>query len=104
MESNRRDRVDHHVEEEEGEMFVKARKCDVDTSRLGVELAARKDELKSELGIEDHAPEVAPKRLGKRREEGSAGRSPEPLNRTWVLTGNACDPPSNHQGGWRRPR
>ena len=53
--------VNHHVEEEEGEMFVKARKSDVDTARLGVELAARKDELKSELGIEDDAPEVAPK-------------------------------------------
>ncbi len=54
--------VNHHIEEEEGEMFVKARKCDVDTAALGVEIAARKHELKSELGIDDDAPEVASKR------------------------------------------
>lgn len=53
--------VNHHVQEEEGEMFVKARKSDVDTAGLGATLAARKSELKSELGI-DHAPELAAKR------------------------------------------
>lgn len=54
--------INHHVEEEEGEMFVKARKSDVDTAGLGVELAARKSALKSELGIEDDTPELTPKR------------------------------------------
>jgi hypothetical protein len=42
-------------------MFVKARKSDVDTAALGLELATRKGELKSELGIDDDAPEVPSK-------------------------------------------
>jgi hemerythrin-like domain-containing protein len=54
--------INHHVEEEEGEMFVKARKSDVDTAALGIELAALKDELKSELGIEDDSHQVPSKR------------------------------------------
>jgi hemerythrin superfamily protein len=45
--------VDHHVKEEEGEMFAKARKADVDTAELGAQIAERKEELKAELGIED---------------------------------------------------
>lgn len=54
--------INHHVGEEEGEMFAKTRKSDVDTVSLGVEIAARKDELKSELGIEDDTPELPPTR------------------------------------------
>ena len=45
--------VDHHVKEEEGEMFSKARKADVDAADLGAQIAERKEELKAELGIED---------------------------------------------------
>ena len=45
--------VDHHVKEEEGEMFSKARKADVDAAALGAQIAERKEELKAELGIED---------------------------------------------------
>ena len=45
--------VDHHVKEEEGEMFSKARKADVDAAELGAQIAERKEELKAELGIED---------------------------------------------------
>lgn len=45
--------IEHHVKEEEGEIFDKARKADVDISQLGEQIAARKDELKSELGIGD---------------------------------------------------
>ena len=40
--------VDHHVKEEEGEMFPKGRKGDVDGTVLGEELLARKDAL---LGV-----------------------------------------------------
>ena len=43
--------IDHHVKEEEGEMFPKARKADIDSAALGEEMAARKAELKEELGI-----------------------------------------------------
>jgi len=37
--------IDHHVKEEEGEMFPKLRKADLDLDALGEELAARKAEL-----------------------------------------------------------
>ena len=39
------EQVDHHVGEEEGEMFAKARKAKLDMDALGAEMAARKDEL-----------------------------------------------------------
>jgi hypothetical protein len=50
--------VTHHVEEEEGEMFDKARRADVDTAALGAQMAERKRELKAEMGIEDEASET----------------------------------------------
>jgi len=37
--------IDHHVKEEEGEMFPKVRKGDIDLDALGEQLAARKAEL-----------------------------------------------------------
>ena len=37
--------IDHHVKEEEGEMFPKVRKTDLDLDAIGEELAARKAEL-----------------------------------------------------------
>jgi len=37
--------IEHHVEEEEGEMFPEARECDLDLKELGMQLAARKEEL-----------------------------------------------------------
>lgn len=37
--------IDHHVKEEEGEMFPKAKKADVDMASLGGEIEARKTEL-----------------------------------------------------------
>ncbi len=53
--------IDHHVKEEEGEMFSKARKADIDSAMLGDEMAVRKAELKEELGIvdDDSAPDKA---------------------------------------------
>ncbi|HKP65676.1 MAG TPA: hemerythrin domain-containing protein [Casimicrobiaceae bacterium] len=44
--------VVHHVKEEEGEMFPKARKA-IDTEAIGAELAARKSELMMEMGLGD---------------------------------------------------
>lgn len=37
--------IDHHVEEEESEMFPESRDSDLDLKALGVQLAARKEEL-----------------------------------------------------------
>jgi len=42
--------IDHHVKEEEGEMFPKAKKA-VDTAAIGAEMQARQAELKQEMGV-----------------------------------------------------
>ncbi len=39
------EQIDHHVGEEEGEMFPKAKKAGLDLAALGSEMAMRKDEL-----------------------------------------------------------
>jgi hemerythrin superfamily protein len=39
------EQIEHHVEEEEKELFPKARKVDIDLDALGEQLAARKKEL-----------------------------------------------------------
>ena len=39
------EQIDHHVKEEEDELFPEVRKADIDTKALGEELAARKREL-----------------------------------------------------------
>jgi hemerythrin-like domain-containing protein len=40
--------INHHVEEEEGEMFPKARKAKMDLEGIGAQLLERKEELMSE--------------------------------------------------------
>jgi hemerythrin superfamily protein len=42
--------IDHHVKEEEGEMFPKVKKSGLDLESLGEDMAARKEELLSEFG------------------------------------------------------
>ncbi|MEO7494565.1 MAG: hemerythrin domain-containing protein, partial [Massilia sp.] len=37
--------IEHHVQEEEGEMFPKARKAKLDLVALGEQIAARKEEI-----------------------------------------------------------
>lgn len=44
--------VDHHVEEEQNEMFKKARKAKVDMEKLGKKMAARKRAILRELDVE----------------------------------------------------
>ena len=44
--------IAHHVKEEEGEIFPKAKKGKLDTAALGVEMATRKEELMAEMGAE----------------------------------------------------
>jgi hemerythrin superfamily protein len=45
------EQIDHHVEEEEGEMFPKAKKSKLDTSALGAKMLDRQIELKAEMGV-----------------------------------------------------
>lgn len=40
--------IDHHVQEEENEMFPKVRRAKVDTVALGEQIAARKEEIKQQ--------------------------------------------------------
>jgi hemerythrin superfamily protein len=47
--------IDHHVKEEEGEMFPKVKKAGLDTAALGEAIAARKEELMAELGAKSEA-------------------------------------------------
>jgi len=43
--------INHHVEEEEGEIFPKVRRAKIDTITLGEEIAVRKAEIMEELGM-----------------------------------------------------
>lgn len=45
--------IDHHVQEEEGEMFKKAKRAGMDLDRLGAELAQRTLQLVEETGYAD---------------------------------------------------
>jgi len=47
------EQIDHHVKEEEDDMFVKAKKAKVNTAELGAEMTERKDALVAELGVSD---------------------------------------------------
>lgn len=44
--------VKHHVKEEQGEIFPKARKSTLDLTQLGQEIAHRKNQLKAQHGME----------------------------------------------------
>jgi hemerythrin superfamily protein len=43
--------INHHVQEEEGELFPKVKRADIDTNTLGEQIAARKQEIIDELGV-----------------------------------------------------
>lgn len=47
--------VEHHVQEEEGELFPRVRDSELDLAALGEQLAARRDEVLSTLGAEGAA-------------------------------------------------
>jgi hemerythrin superfamily protein len=47
------EQIDHHVKEEEGEMFPKAKKAKVNTPELAAQMAERKAAVQAALGEED---------------------------------------------------
>ena len=50
--------VDHHVKEEEGELFAQARRAKLDMEALGQKLMERKTALMAELGLAEEGEEV----------------------------------------------
>lgn len=70
------EQIDHHVKEEEGEMFPKAKKAKVDTDELGTRMAHRRTELKAQFAQEEDEDEETPmKPAGSRRENEKPPRS-----------------------------
>jgi hemerythrin superfamily protein len=55
------EQIQHHVKEEEGEMFPKARKAKVDSEALGVQMAERKAELMAETDSDEEEPKAKPR-------------------------------------------
>ena len=49
------EQIDHHVGEEEGDMFSKAKRAKVDTSALGEQMLERKKTLMKQMGMIDDA-------------------------------------------------
>ena len=49
--------INHHVKEEQDEMFPQARKAKVDLAALGERILARKQELMSQMGMEQEESE-----------------------------------------------
>ena len=43
--------IDHHVKEEQDELFPKVKEAGMDTKAVGAELAARKEELSADMGV-----------------------------------------------------
>lgn len=65
--------IKHHVKEEEGELFPKLKKTELDLSELGARLADRKLALMEQMGIQ---PEEEPAPRPRKRSTGSrSGRS-----------------------------
>jgi hemerythrin superfamily protein len=56
------EQIEHHVKEEEGEMFPKAKRAKLDGQSLGAQMAARKLELKSTMSSKasPSSPKAAP--------------------------------------------
>jgi hypothetical protein len=48
--------VNHHIKEEQDEMFPQAKKAKVDLAELGERMMARKQELMAEMGMEQEEP------------------------------------------------
>jgi hemerythrin superfamily protein len=61
------EQIDHHVKEEEGDMFPKAKKAKVDTEALGATMLKRKMALMEKMGLSaDDDKDAKPSRAAKR--------------------------------------
>lgn len=69
------EQVEHHVLEEEGEMFPMVKKAKVDTVALGIEMQERKRELMAEMGITEEDDLSLHNNSAKRRAKATHGRA-----------------------------
>ena len=68
--------VKHHVKEEEGEMFPKLKKTELDLKEVGGRLAERKYELMEQMGIQiEEEPETSRRRTSTTSKSRSGARS-----------------------------
>ncbi|GAC1306129.1 MAG: hypothetical protein NVSMB10_10590 [Steroidobacteraceae bacterium] len=69
------EQIEHHVEEEEGEMFKQAKRSKVDTVALGEEMLTRKMAMMQELGMDAAEDDDAERAAPKSRSAKSKGKS-----------------------------
>lgn len=70
------EQVEHHVREEEREMFPMVKKAKVDIAALGAQMQRRKSVLMSEMGMpEEHEEAVPSANSGKKKSRPSHGRT-----------------------------
>jgi hemerythrin-like domain-containing protein len=78
--------IKHHVKEEEGEMFPKLKKSELDLSELGTKLADRKFALMEQMGISQEEEEPQPQQ--RKRSTGSrSSRSGQSASRARAAGG-----------------
>ena len=64
--------IKHHVKEEEGELFPKLKKTELDLKEIGARLSERKYALMEQMGIEEQEPVQPRKRAAGRSTRGAA--------------------------------
>jgi hemerythrin superfamily protein len=69
------EQIQHHVNEEEGKMFPKAKKAKIDGEALGVQMMERKAELMAEMESNDEAPKAKPRAAKKSTASAKASAS-----------------------------
>lgn len=67
------EQIEHHVKEEEGDMFPKAKKAKIDMAALGARMMDRQEDLKSEIGLSDDGEEgIEPPKSQKKSSRGAS--------------------------------
>jgi len=66
--------IKHHVKEEEGELFPKLKKAQVDLKEMGQQLAQRKMQLMQQMGLEEEGPTARRRPSGRARASRPAHR------------------------------
>ncbi|TCS34677.1 hemerythrin HHE cation binding domain-containing protein [Paucimonas lemoignei] len=68
--------VRHHVEEEEKEIFARAKKAKLDLDTIGADMFDRKKELMAEFGMDIDEEMMQDAQIGEKKSSGKAARHP----------------------------